>query len=579
VKTVLDERTVAASHPSAVPPAWAAGVVGIVAGAVALGVAQLVAGLFAPETNPVTAVGGVAVDLAPAPLKDWAIATFGEADKAVLIGGILAVLAVIAAALGVLASHRSPRYGTAGFVLFGLVGAAAAVTRPAAGLLDAVPSLAGTLAGVRALPILLRRATPRAGDLPVAPDDLRTADDEPQLASAASGPAGRTGVLRLVHPPVKPPITRPLRPPVMRAGAELRAVDRRGLLTGAVAGIAVAGAGLFAGNALSGGRQVDVARDTLRLPPPARPAPPLPAGADLRIAGLAPFVTSNDDFYRVDTALIIPRVDPASWTLRVHGMVSRPIEITFDELIRRPLIEADVTLTCVSNEVGGPYIGNARWLGASMADLLREAGVSPEADMLLSTSADGWTCGTPLDVVMDGRDALFAVAMNGEPLPVAHGFPARQVVPGLYGYVSATKWVTEIKVTRFDRDEAYWTSRGWAAKGPIKTQSRIDVPKWGATVPAGRTTIAGVAWAQHRGISAVEVRVDDGPWRQARLAETPGPDTWRQWVIDDWEATPGRHRIQVRATDAAGHTQPEEPRPPAPDGATGWHTVEVEVTA
>lgn len=558
--TVRDVRTLPGTSGPRLA-AWAAGAAGVVAGAVALGVAQLAAGVLAPGAAPVAAVGGVVVDLTPAPVKDWAISVFGEDDKTVLIVGIVVVLAVIAAAIGVLA-RRSPRYGRAGLIVFGVVGAAAAVTRPAAGVIDVLPSIAGAFAGAWALTLLIRRATPD-DDAPYAaylenaenviPLPVRDAgeDDDP------GGPAER--------------------PPVMVAKDRPFAVDRRGLFTGALAGLAVAGASGFAGNALSGSRQVDVARTTLALPRPSRPAAPLPAGADLRVPGLAPFVTPNADFYRVDTALIIPRVDPADWTLRVHGMVDRPIEITFDELIRRPLIEADVTLTCVSNDVGGPYIGNARWLGASMADLLREAGIRPGADMLLSTSADGWTCGTPVDVVLDGRDALFAVAMNGEALPTAHGFPARQVVPGLYGYVSATKWVTEIKVTRFDEDEAYWTPRGWAEKGPIKTQSRIDVPKPGATVKPGRTTIAGVAWAQHRGISAVEVRIDRGPWRQARLADVPGPDTWRQWVLDDWDATPGRHQIQVRATDAAGNTQPEQRSDPAPDGATGWHSVDVEV--
>jgi DMSO/TMAO reductase YedYZ molybdopterin-dependent catalytic subunit len=342
------------------------------------------------------------------------------------------------------------------------------------------------------------------------------------------------------------------------------------------AGVAVAAAGGVAGRVLSGGRRVAQARSALRLPAPAVPAAPLPAGAELGIKGLARFVTPNADFYRVDTALVVPRVDPADWTLRVHGMVDRPVEITLGDLLRRPLVEADVTLTCVSNEVGGPYVGNARWLGARLADVLREAGIRSGADMLLSTSTDGFTCGTPVDVVMDGRDALLAVGMNGEPLPIEHGFPARQVVPGLYGYVSATKWVTDIKVTRFDADEAYWTPRGWAARGPIKTQSRIDVPA-AHDVPAGRTTIAGVAWAQHKGVDAVEVRVDDGPWRQARLADVPGPDTWRQWVVDDWIATPGEHTIQCRATDASGYTQTPDLAPPAPDGATGWDSRTVRV--
>jgi DMSO/TMAO reductase YedYZ molybdopterin-dependent catalytic subunit len=363
----------------------------------------------------------------------------------------------------------------------------------------------------------------------------------------------------------------------MRAGRELYVFDRRRLITGLAGGVVVAGATTVLGRALAGRQAVDAARVGVALPAAARPLPALPPGVDFKLNGLSSFVTKNSEFYRVDTALIVPQVDPRTWTLRIHGLVDRPIEITYDDLLKRPLTEADVTLACVSNEVGGPYVGNARWLGVRMADVLREVGIRSDADMLLSTSDDGFTCGTPLDVVMDGRDALFAIAMNGEPLPVDHGFPVRQVVPGLYGYVSATKWVVDIKVTRFDADEAYWTPRGWAAKGPIKTQSRIDLPKPGAKVTAGRTTIAGVAWAQHTGLSAVEVRVDRGEWRQAKLAQVPGPDTWRQWALD-WDATPGDHTIEVRATDAAGRTQPAEQTSVAPDGATGWHTVTVHVS-
>ncbi|WP_425581966.1 molybdopterin-dependent oxidoreductase [Streptosporangium fragile] len=363
----------------------------------------------------------------------------------------------------------------------------------------------------------------------------------------------------------------------MRAGDDLYAFDRRALLTGALGAAAVAGVGGLAGRLLSGRAEVGVARAGIALPEPATPAAPLPAGVDFKIKGLSPFVTPNADFYRVDTALVVPQVDPADWTLKIHGLVDRPVELTFADLMKRTVTEADVTLCCVSNEVGGPYIGNARWLGVSLADVLRDAGVQKGADMLLSTSADGWTCGTPVDVVLDGRNALLAFAMNGEALPIDHGFPVRQVVPGLYGYVSATKWVTDIKVTRFDQDEAYWTPRGWSAKGPIKTQSRIDLPHDGATVRPGRTVIAGVAWAQHKGVDAVEVRVDRGPWRQARLAEAPTADTWRQWVIDDWDATPGTHTIAVRATDATGYTQVADRAPVAPDGATGWHTIRVEV--
>ena len=273
---------------------------------------------------------------------------------------------------------------------------------------------------------------------------------------------------------------------------------------------------------------------------------------------------------------MLPEVDPSSWQLRIHGMVSREITITFDELLRRPLIEDYVTLCCVSDPVSGPYIGNAKWLGASLASLLRQAGIKAGADQLMCTSVDGFTSGTPVQTVMDGRDALLAVAMNGQPLPIAHGFPARMVVPGLYGYVSATKWVTDINVTTFAGNYAYWAQRGWSQQAPIKTESRIDVPSGVSQIPAGRTAVAGVAWAQHKGIEAVEVRVDQGPWNQARLAAVPDLDTWRQWVWE-WDATTGNHVIEARATDKTGYTQTAVLAQPEPNGATGYPSVAVTV--
>lgn len=549
-------------------PAWAGALAGLVSGGVALGIAQLVAGFVGPETFPVVAVGDVTVDLTPAPVKDFAINTFGENDKTVLVGGVLVVLAVVAALIGVLARRRLA-YGYAGLAAFGVVGVLAVVTRPDAGPLDVIPTVVGVAVGAWGLSWLLRRASvPRrdtaglsapASTVAVPQDDSSSRAEGDASSSRAEGDAGE-----------------PERPAVMRAGGAAAEFDRRRLLTGAAGGVVVAGAAALLGRQFGGRQAVDAARVGVALPKPATPAKALPAGADLRIRGLSPFVTPNKDFYRVDTALVVPQVDPKDWTLRIHGLVDRPVELTYADLLKMPLTEADVTLTCVSNEVGGPYVGNARWLGVRMAQVLRQAGLRSDADMLLSTSADGFTCGTPVDVVMDGREALFAIAMNGEALPVDHGFPVRQVVPGLYGYVSATKWVVDIKATRFDTDEAYWTPRGWSAKGPIKTESRIDVPKSGDSLKAGGATIAGVAWAQHTGVDAVEVRVDRGQWRQAKLAQVPGPDTWRQWSID-WDATPGKHTIEVRATDAAGYTQTDQLAPPAPDGATGWHTITVQV--
>jgi DMSO/TMAO reductase YedYZ molybdopterin-dependent catalytic subunit len=513
-------------------------VTGLITAAVALGVGQLVAGITGPQGSPVVAVGGAAIDLAPPPLKNFAISTFGSNDKTALVTGILVLLAVFAAAIGV-AAFRRFSYGVAGLAVFTGIGLAAALTRPTAQPADVLPSLAGAAAGLLTLRWLVRAATADAA--------ARQARGEPagadreQPGGAHREPAGR----------------------------------RQFLVAGSVAVVAAGATGLV-GRALAERTSVSQARSAVRLPHPIRRAQALPAGADLHIPGLSPFVTPTGSFYRVDTALILPEVAPSSWQLRIHGMVAHEMTLSFNDLIKLPLIEDWITLCCVSNPVGGPYIGNARWLGASLGQLLRAAGIRAGADQLLCTSVDGFTSGTPVQTVMDGRDALLAVAMNGAPLPVAHGFPARMVVPGLYGYVSATKWITDIKVTTFAGESAYWVQRGWSQRAPIKTESRIDVPASSATVRAGRTPVAGVAWAQHKGIDAVEVRVDGGAWNRAQLAAVPGIDTWRQWVWE-WDATPGSHVIQARATDATGYTQTAAVAPPEPNGATGYPTINVSV--
>ncbi|WP_344247456.1 molybdopterin-dependent oxidoreductase [Actinocorallia libanotica] len=535
---------------------------GLVAAVVAAGVAEPLAVLAGPRPGPLAAVGSVVVDGAPEGLKRLAIRSFGENDKQVLLACVVVVVLLLAGMLGLVARHR-PARAMAGVCALGLVGAAAVLTRPGAALLDAVPVLVGALAGAVVLRTL---SATRSVALPLNPspvDALSAAPPDGVTAVGVSPAASRDGETA--------------EDIAQESGHDREwVVGRRLFLAGTAGAFTVAAGGLSLGGVLRGRRSVEAARRAVRLPRPARPAAPLPAGVDLRLPGLSPFVTPNRDFYRVDTALVLPQVDPAAWTLRVHGLVERPLELSFDELLRRPLVEHDITLTCVSNEVGGPYVGHARWLGLPLAGLLREAGVRAGADQLLSRSADGWTCGTPLVSVLDGRQALLAVGMNGEPLPVAHGFPARLVVPGLYGYSSATKWVVDLEVTRFTDTEAYWVARGYAEDAPVKTLTRIDVPRPLRRLPSGRTVVAGVSWAQRRGIAAVEVRVDGGPWRQARLAPVPGTDTWRQWVLE-WDATPGTHRIEARATDATGATQPPTRVPPFPDGATGWHSVVVTV--
>jgi DMSO/TMAO reductase YedYZ molybdopterin-dependent catalytic subunit len=298
-------------------------------------------------------------------------------------------------------------------------------------------------------------------------------------------------------------------------------------------------------------------------------------GVEVGVKGVTPYLTPSKDFYRVDTALKVPDVPLDTWTLKVFGMVDKELELTYDDLLKRDLVERRITLTCVSNEVGGPYLGNATWLGVPVRELLEEAGVKSGADAVRSRSADDWTAGTPLDRLLDDQDeALVAIGMNGEPLPLKHGFPARLVTPGLYGYVSATKWLTELEVTRFADFKAYWTTRGYSEKAPIKTSSRIDVPDSFARVKAGRVPVAGVAWSQARGIDKVEVRVDGGPWQPARLGEADSKNTWRQWVYE-WDAQPGNHRLEVRAEDGTGESQTGDRAAIAPNGSTGWHSVTV----
>ncbi|WP_340294678.1 molybdopterin-dependent oxidoreductase, partial [Aquipuribacter hungaricus] len=316
-------------------------------------------------------------------------------------------------------------------------------------------------------------------------------------------------------------------------------------------------------------------RAGLGLPPAGNTVPAVPAGAEV-VEG-ATFRTANADFYRVDTALTVPREAADTWVVRVHGLVDRELELTWDRLTRTfDVVDREITMVCVSNPVGGTLAGNAVWRGVRLADVLAEAGVDPTADMVLSTSVDGWTASTPLAALVDSDDAMLAFGMNGEPLPFEHGFPVRMVVPGLYGYVSATKWVTDLEVTRFADDEAYWTPRGYAAEAPVKTASRIEVPESFAQLPAGTVVVAGTAWHPGLGVDAVEVRVDGGDWQPAQLGEVPGPTTWRQWRYE-WAAEPGQHRLEVRATDADGEVQTEERAEIAPDGSTGWHSVVVTV--
>jgi DMSO/TMAO reductase YedYZ molybdopterin-dependent catalytic subunit len=514
------------SHPAA-PGA----LMGVVTAAVAIGIAQLVAAVIDPETSPVITVGQSAIDLTPAWLKDFAIRTFGSNDKMVLLLGIGAVLLIAAVAIGAIAVRR-PVIGGIALAVFGLIGVVATLTRPDTGPTDVIPTVAGLAAGAATF-VTLRRAL-----LPT----NRAADDEDDADGADRGSG---------------------------------AIDRRRFFWTAAGGAAVALVAGGLGRVISRRAAADESRAAVSIPRP-RSVAAAPPGADLGVDGLSPFITSNDRFYRVDTALLVPSVMAEDWNLRIHGMVDHEVSLTYADLLDRPLIERDITLTCVSNPVGGSYIGTARWIGAPLKPLLEEAGVHSGADQIVTTSVDGFTIGTPTAVATDGRDAMLAVAMNGEPLPIAHGFPVRMIVPGLYGYVSAMKWIVDMELSTFAAFDPYWIQRGWAEQAPIKTESRIDTPRSFAHVEAGTVPIAGVAWAQHVGIARVEVQVDEGAWMPAELSAQDTVDTWRQWVVR-WNATPGEHRVRVRATDANGASQTEARAEPFPSGATGLHEIVVRV--
>ena len=521
---------------------WAA-VTGVMAAAVVLGVAELIALFVGAAGSPLFAVGSLVIDLAPAGVKKFMIDSFGTGDKAALFVLMAALIVLVAAAAGVL-EFRRPRFGMIVLSAGAVVAVLAVLTRAGASGVSAIPTLIGGALGV----IFLRLAI------------FRLARWNPPAARMQAAGSQTVATGGIEYSPAD------------------RRLERRHFLTFAlVAGATsvVLGTGARVINATS--QRISTIRGLLNLPAPAVAAPALPPGATIELAGLSPFTTPNADFYRIDTALQVPTIDPNNWQLLITGLVENEITISFAELLTRPLEEHRVTLTCVSNSVGGDLIGTALWLGYPISELLAEAKPLPAADMVLSRSVDGFTAGTPLSVLEDlGTHALLAVGMNGQSLPPEHGFPVRMVVPGLYGYVSATKWVVELKVTKFSADEGYWTPRGWDALGPVKLASRIDVPKLGATVASGMVAIAGVAWEQHVGVKSVEVRVDGGPWSLATLADSVSPDTWRQWIYR-WPAKKGGHSIEVRATDANGVTQGERQISPAPNGAEGWHRIQVMV--
>ncbi len=570
---------------------------GFLAAAAGLGAAELTTGVARSWRSPVEVVAEVVIARAPSSVTKFGIEQFGRNDKLALVVGILATLALLSLVVGV-ASCRRPIAGPVAFSVFALIGAFAALQVAGAPLSAVVPSLVAGTVGLATLRYLHgQRLLPARSAGRATAGTARTADNaDDQASDAGTDPAdpvvAPTRAGRVIPPsgvtapsgdkpvsaggPAPDPALGAARPPSgAGAGAGL---DRRRFLAVSAGLLAFAGLAAAGGRALRDRFSAVDSRRNLVLPRADQPLAPLTDRYGVDVAGMTPFRTSNADFYRIDTALAVPQVPVEGWTLDVSGMVDRSLSLTFDELCALGLVESDVTMTCVSNRVGGELVGNARWLGVPVQRLLDEAGVDPSADQLVGRSVDGYSCGFPVSAARDGRTCLVAVGMNGEPLPLAHGFPARLVTAGLYGYVSATKWLSEIELTTFDDFDAYWVPRGYAQQAPIKTQCRIDVPRTGTPVAAGDQYIAGVAWAQTRGISEVEVKVDDGPWRRAELAPALSDETWRQWRIR-WDARPGSARIACRATDGDGALMPEERSEPLPDGATGWQSKLVIVEA
>lgn len=556
-------------------------VAGVAAAGIALGFGELIEGMTETIPSLVVAIGEVLVDYTPGDLIAVSISNLGNNQKWVMLTGITVVALLLGGILGDLTVHGRRAIGMGGFGAFGLLGGWATARSPMSPLLGSwLTALLASALGVATLFWLLSRARTAPGSepraLPATPAIGETRDEAPEapeIPVATPGCAGRA---------------RPDR-------------NRRAFIGWAGGAVAAALALVWTGRRLRGESPAEQARSSIDLAtrpsakngssaatPDAASAAQGPTFEQVEarissldtiddVAGISSYLTPNDTFYRIDTALVSPAVDPSTWSLRLTGMVDNPYELTFDEILDMERSHQVIALSCVSNSVGGSLVGNAVWTGVPLTTLLDRAAVQPGADQLVGRSVDDWTAGFPTNLAYDGRNALLAVGMNGEPLPIDHGFPARLVVAGLYGYVSAVKWIEEIRLTTWDGFDGYWVPRGWSKEGPIKTQSRIDVPGNGARVSSGApTVIAGVAWAPTRGISAVEVRIDGKPWQQCEIADSMSDESWVQWRLQ-WTPTPGRHRVEVRATDGTGRTQGQEPVAPRPNGAEGWHGIVVRV--
>ena len=531
--------------------AWS--LAGLAAGLAGLATSYFVAMAMTIRESPVVAVAELVIRVTPGSVAEYLISLVGKLDKPLLLLGIFIFLGLAFAWAGRLA-RRSWWAPAIVFVALAAVAAVAVAVQRGATTIDQLPVAVGLVTWLVTLSLLtdpLRRSDPEPGPEPVATGYLDT-------PASPGAPTEQDTVVLVGGPDAS-------RGDQSRRGFLLRAA----LVAAAAAVIGVAGRVVGRGR-----RHVEESRRLLRLRHVTNPE--VPAGVQLTVEGITPWQTPSDDFYLIHTAIVVPAIEPATWSLRIHGMVDNELTLTYDDLIQRELTESWITLSCVSNEVGDSLIGNAWWSGVRLADLLAEAGVSESADAVLQTSEDGWDCGTPLAALTDDRNAMLAVAMNGEPLPIEHGFPVRTIVPGLFGYVSACKWVVDLEVTRFEDISSYWTQRGWTEKGPVKMSSRVDVPRSGAEVPAGDVRFAGVAWAQHTGVSAVEISIDEEDWQPAELARVPSEDTWVQWSAT-LPVEPGDHAVRVRATDREGAVQVGEQQEVFPDGATGWHSVDFSV--
>ncbi len=534
----------------ALPPRRAA-LAGAVAALAGL-VAAEVFGLILPgRPSAVTMVADRVIAWAPDSLREWLIGAVGTLDKPLLAGGIVVAVVGGGAVVGALTRAR-PERAWWWFAAAGVLGFLVAWDGNSADLLTLALVIA---VGVTAAVLVWGRLVPASSP----------ASREPAYAGGTveRGALDRSTVERRT---------------VDQSTVERSTVERRTVLRAAavIGGLTVVGLGVVALTRRGSSAAVDAVRAALRLPAPTDPAAALPAGIDPPVPGLALAVTPNADFYQIDVSLSAPVVDVEQWRLSITGRVATPRTLSYADLLALPSIERHITLTCVSNPVGGDLVGTARWQGVRLTDLLESVGVRDDAELLVGRSVDGFTAGFPRSILGDGRDAMVAYAMNGEPLPVKHGFPARLVVPGLYGYVSATKWLEEIQLTTIADDVPFWLSRGWAQDGSIEAASRIDVPRTGVRIPAGRTAVGGRAWHQHTGVGAVELSVDGGPWTEVTLAAPIGTDSWRLWSWE-WDAGPGRHELRVRMRDLDGGAQDESERPVFPGASSGLHTISVEV--